>query len=164
MRTVSLLPALLLALLLVPSLALAQPRINLDMTAEKQVTIVENGQRRTEMVPAEEVVSGEIIRYTIHYRNDGDQAATNVEINNQVPEGTTFIPGSAAGEGAEITFSIDGGKSFKQPSLLTYEVTLPDGQQERRVASPEQYNAVRWEVAAIPPGGSGQVSYQVRVQ
>jgi len=75
-------------------------------------------------------------------------------------KGQSILAGSAFGNDAEITFSIDNGKTFKKPSLLTYEVKLPSGKIEKRTASPEQYTHIRWTVSVIPAHGSGQVVFR----
>ena len=155
--------AALAATLFFPLSALAKPQVNLGITAEKEVTVTENGQTVTKRMPAGEAAPGETVIYTIHFENIGDSAATNVVVNDPIPEGTTYVPGSAT-ETGEVTFSIDGGKTFKKPSLLTYEVTTPSGSKEKRTASPEQYTNVRWQIPAIPPQGKGEVSFRVQVK
>ena len=131
--------------------------------AEKEVTVTENGEKVTKRVPAAEAAPGETVIFTITYENTGDEAATNVVVNDPIPEGTAYIPGSAT-ETGEVTFSIDGGKTYKKPSLLTYEVTNPDGSKEKRTASPEQYTNIRWQLPEIPAGEKGEVSFRVKVK
>jgi len=53
--------------------------------------------------------------------------------------------------------------SFAVPVKLTYEIKLPSGAVERRVATPAEYTNVRWTVKQIAPGQGGQVSFRVRV-
>jgi uncharacterized repeat protein (TIGR01451 family) len=155
--------SILAAVLLLPAAALAAPKVELAITAEKEVTVTEDGQTVVKRAPAAEAAPGETVIFTISYVNTGDEAATNVVINNPLSEGTTYIPGSAT-ETGEVTFSIDGGETFKRPSLLTYETTNPDGSREKRTASPEQYTHVRWQLPEIPAGGKGEVSFRVKVQ
>jgi uncharacterized repeat protein (TIGR01451 family) len=155
--------SILAATLLLPALALAAPQVELAIQAEKEVTVTEDGQTVVKRVSAAEAAPGETVIFTISYANTGDEAATNVVINNPLSEGTTYIPGSAT-ETGEVTFSIDGGETFKRPSLLTYETTNPDGSREKRTASPEQYTHVRWQLPEIPARGKGEVSFRVKVQ
>jgi uncharacterized repeat protein (TIGR01451 family) len=155
--------SILAAAILLPAIAWAAPQVELSIDAEKEVTVVEDSHQVTKRVPASEAAPGEAVIFTIHYENTGDEAATNVVINNPLPEGTAYVPGSATEKG-EVTFSIDKGETFKKPSLLTYEVTTPQGNKEKRTASPERYTNVRWQLPEVAAGSSGEVHYRVRVK
>jgi len=141
----------------------AKPQIKLSMTSEKEVTVKQDGKNIVKRMPASKIEPGQVLIFTIKYSNTGDEKATNVVINNPIPKQTVYEVGSAKG-GNEITFSIDNGKNFKRPSMLTYELTGQDGKKIRKKASPEQYTHVRWLISALPPGSSGEVSYRVRVK
>ena len=152
-------------LLLVPIVLLfsvqvfAEALISVSMKAEKEVTV----NKVIKRVAADKVNPGDVIFYTINYVNSGDKEATNSFLDDPIPKGSVYIPGSAFGDNTEITFSIDGGKTFKKPSLLTYEVKV-NGKMEKRIASPEQYTDIRWTVSVIPARGSGQIGFKVRVK
>jgi len=149
-----------LTLLILPAWAFAKPQVSFSITAEKEVTI----DKVTKRVPAESFPPGAIVFYTMNYVNSGDEAATDVVLDDPIPKGMVYIPGSAFGDHAEISFSVDGGKTFKKPSLLTYEVKTSDGKIDKRTASPEQYTHIRWTVKSVSAGGKGQVGFQVRVK
>jgi uncharacterized repeat protein (TIGR01451 family) len=153
-----------LTTLLLPMTVFAKPLVSVSMKAEKDVTVVTKGEKLTKRVAATNADPGDVIFYTLNFVNSGDEAATNAVIDDPIPKGTVYLPGSAFGKDAEISFSIDGGKTFKKPSLLTYEVKLPNGKTEKRSASPEEYTNIRWTVSMIPAGGSGQVGFQVRMK
>jgi uncharacterized repeat protein (TIGR01451 family) len=153
-----------LALLLIPMGAMAKPLVSVSITAEKEMKVVKDGQKNTKKVAATKIEPGDVIFYTLNYINSGNEPATKVVLDDPIPMGTVYIPGSASGEGAEITFSIDGGKSFKKPSLLTYEVKLPSGKTEKRTASAEEYTHIRWLIEKIEPNKKGTVSFQVRIK
>jgi uncharacterized repeat protein (TIGR01451 family) len=138
----------------------AAPLIAISMKAEKEV-VVDNVKKK---VPAENINPGETVFYTIDYVNSGSTGAQNAFIDDPIPRGTVYVPGTAFGKDAEITFSIDGGKTFKKPSLLTHEVRLPNGKVEKRSAMPERYTHVRWTINDIPAGGKGQVGFQVKMK
>jgi len=140
--------------------ASAKALLSISIKAEKEVTV----DNVTKRVAADTVNPGDVIFYTLDYVNTGDDPATNAVMNDAIPKGTAYVDGSAFGNGAVITFSIDGGKTFKEPSLLTYEVKLPDGKREKRVVSPEKYTHIRWTVGVIPAHGSGQAGFQTRVK
>ena len=84
-------------------------------------------------------------------------------IVDPIPEGTAYLPGSAT-EAGELTFSIDKGKSYKKPSLLSYEITAPDGKKEKRVASPEEYTHIKWTLPSVAAGEKGSVNFKVKVK
>jgi uncharacterized repeat protein (TIGR01451 family) len=147
-------------LLLLSAGVFAKSLVSISITAEKEVTV----NKVKKMVVAKEINPGDVIHYTVSYINSGDEAATNAVLDDPIPQGTVYIPGTAFGKDTEIAFSIDGGKTFKKPSVLTYEVKLPNGKMEKKVASPEQYTHIRWIINTIPAGGKGQVGFQVRVK
>jgi uncharacterized repeat protein (TIGR01451 family) len=148
-----------LILLLFSVQVFAEALITVHMKAEKEVTV----NKVTKRVAADKVNPGDVIFYTINYVNSGDKEATNSFLDDPIPKGSVYIPGSAFGDNAEITFSIDGGKTFKKPSLLTYEVKV-NGKMEKKTASPEQYTHVRWTVNVVPAHGKGQVGFQVQTK
>jgi len=150
-------------MLLAPITAMAAPQVKIGIIAEKEVVVTENGQTVTKRVPATEAAPGETVIYTLTVANSGDEAATNVVVNDPIPEGTSYLPGSASNTEL-VTFSIDSGENFKKPSLLSYEITNPDGTREQRVASPEQYTHIRWQIPEIAPGASQELSFQVKVK
>lgn len=154
-----------LGLSLASMLAIAAPQISLTITAEKEIVEVDdNGEQTTRRVAAADTVPGDVLFYTIRYSNTGDEAARNVQLDNPVPEATAYQANSAWGEGSDILFSIDGGKTFKKASNLTYQVTGANGQSENRQASPEQYNAIRWVIEEVAPGAGGSSGFSVLVQ
>jgi uncharacterized repeat protein (TIGR01451 family) len=152
------------ALALAASLAAsAAPRITLSIEQAKEVAEVKGGARSVRLVPAKEASPGEVVEYTLHYKNEGDEPATSANIDDPIPKGSSYLAGTAAGEGTEITFSTDGGKTFAPAVKLTYEVRGAGGQVERRTATPGDYTHVRWTVKSIPPGQGGKVTFRVRV-
>lgn len=151
------------SLFLFSSLALAEPNVEIKIKAEKETIVVKNGQNTKKMFPVKKVFSGDTIQYTLSYKNIGTVEATNAIISDPIPDGTVYVPGTAS-EAGELTFSIDGGKSFKKPALLTYEMNNPGGANEKRIASPEDYTHIRWVISTIPAGAGGNVSFKVKVK
>jgi uncharacterized repeat protein (TIGR01451 family) len=159
----SLASLILVAAALITTAAWAAPNVEVKVKAEKAKVVTKDGQKTTKMVTAKSFTPGEIIHYTILYRNTGNEDATSIVLTDPIPEGTSYIPGSATEKG-EVSFSIDGGKTFKKSSLLTYEIKTPNGTVEKRVASPETYTNIRWVIDRIPAGANGKVSFQVKVK
>src|SRR5690606_25403952 len=83
--------------------ALAQVTLQTDVS--KVVSTLDAGGRvERELVPVEEVMPGEELRYTITFRNESNTPveAERIVITNPLPEGTVYVPGSAGGEGTLI--------------------------------------------------------------
>lgn len=155
--------AVLLYFLAQPLSVWARPSLSLEITTAREVVETVDGKEVRKIVPTEQAEPGQTLVYTIRYRNDGDETATNVVVNDPIPAGTSYIPGSASEKG-ELTFSIDGGKTYKQPSLLTYEIANPDGSTDKRTASPEQYTNIRWQLPEVAAGAKDELSFEVKVK
>ena len=153
-----------LAGLLLPVTVFAKPLVSVSIKAEKEQTVVVKGEKVIKRVAAANVDPGDVIFYTLNFVNSGDEAATSAVIDDPIPNGTVYLPGSAFGKDAEITFSIDNGKSFKKPSLLVYELKGANGAKEKRTASPEEYTNIRWVIGKIDAGAKGTVGFQVRIK
>lgn len=156
--------SVLMGMLMLPLAAMAQPNVRISIKAKKEVTVIKDGKAQKKLVAASKFAPGDTITYTISYNNTGTETATNAVIDDPVPDGTIYIPGSATGAGSDITFSIDKGKNYQKPSYLLYEVKGAGNATEKRVASPDEYTNIRWTVASIPAGGKGEVAFRVKVK
>jgi uncharacterized repeat protein (TIGR01451 family) len=152
-----------MALLALPLAAWAQPKVTISIKAEKEVVVTANKKQIKKKVEAKKFQPGDEIIYTITYNNTGTEAATDVVVSDPIPEGTAYIPGSAT-EAGDLTFSIDHGKIFKKPTMLTYEIKTKKGGTEKKVASAEEYTDIRWTIPTVPAGGKGSVSFKVKVK
>jgi uncharacterized repeat protein (TIGR01451 family) len=155
---------LLFAAVIAPALAVADPNIQLDMQVKKEIIIEEDGQRVTQWVEAEDVLPGEKLMYTVRYVNMGDESATEIRIENPIPELSVYVTDSASGEGSTIVFSADGGTNYNTASLVTYGVAVFGGGTDQRLASADKFTNIRWLIDQVLPGGQGEVSFQVVVQ
>ena len=96
----------------------AQGSIALKTVAEKEVQVLNaNGVKERRLVPAEKVVPGEEVIYTIFFTNVGGQPTDNVVITDPIPANTRYKDGSAFGPGTEISFSVDGAR-YDRPENL----------------------------------------------
>jgi len=156
-------------LALTATAALAQigekPDLVLTLSVHKEVVVTgEDGKPKTEWQEVQSTGPGDVLKYTIRYENKGKAEARGAKVVDPVPQGTSYVSGSAVGEGMDITFSLDG-KIFLPPPLLTYRVRKADGTEVEYVATPEMYTHVQWALPKpVPPGGTGSVSLQVKVQ
>ena len=148
--------------LVITAAAAAGPAITVEVIAEKEIVIEQNGKPVRKRIIADNIQPGEIIIYTLKYSNSGDSAARDIVINDPIPEKTRYIAGSA--KGRHVVFSIDGGKHYLKPSLLTYTYQGKGGIEEKKVASPDEYTHIRWVIDEIDAGKSGTVEFQVQVE
>ena len=66
----------------------------------------------TETVDLAVAAPGDILTYTVAYSNIGVGLATNVEIDQDIPDNATYVENSATGVGMTITYSHDGGSTY----------------------------------------------------
>ena len=142
-------------LLLSGGLAWSQGTLDVQTTVQKEtVTINDDGEQVTTLVPAETVVPGERVVYTIRFRNMGEDPADDVVITNPISENLTYVPGSAFGPGMALQFSIDG-VTFAAAEELTVEEAG-----ESRPAKPEEYRHIRWVMQSdLMSGAQGTVRF-----
>lgn len=152
--------AVTLSILLFPLAAFAE--LTLNIKAEKEISVVKNGKSELKRVRSKSFEPGDHLFYTISYKNTGTEVVTNAIIDDPVPKNTSYVQDSASGANADITFSIDNGKSYKKPLMLSYELKGKSG--EVRQAKPEEYTNIRWTISKVSPGGSGFVEFRVRVK
>lgn len=151
------------------SAALAQigqkPDLVLTLSVQKKFDVKgEDGRPKTEWREVTSTGPGDVLRYTIRYENKGKGEAREAKIVDPIPQNTSYISESAEGEGAGITFSLDG-KTFGPPPMLKYRVKQADGTEVEYVATPDMYTHIEWTLKnAVPPGGTGSVSFKVKVQ
>jgi uncharacterized repeat protein (TIGR01451 family) len=119
--------------------ASANDSVTDDVTvASPALTLVKSVDRAT-------AAPGDVLTYTVAYSSTGTTAAHEVVIVDAVPPPAVYVPGSAAGAGAALAYSHDGGATF-------------DGSD----AAPVTH--VRFTLAApLAPGASGSVSFRASV-
>ncbi|MDH4125151.1 MAG: hypothetical protein OEV69_05890 [Gammaproteobacteria bacterium] len=129
-----------LLLLSLPVAAQEQGSLNVMTTVQKEEVFVNDaGESETRLVPANTVVPGEAVIYTITFQNVGDEPAGNVVITNPIAETLSYVDGSAFGPGMQLQFSVDGGQNFAAANALTVE---EDG--TARPAGPADFTHIRW--------------------
>lgn len=137
--------------------------VALTTTVQKMERIAaSDGTVSSRLVPAEKVIPGDEVRYTISFENDGAKAvdAGTVVITNPVPENTQYIADSAFGSGTAVQFSVDGGKTFHPANELT---VVRDG--VKTPATPADYTTIRWSFGpALAPAQKSYVSFNARLQ
>jgi len=120
--------------------AAAQSHIDVQTTVQKEeVFLNATGEEEKRLVPAEKVLPGETVYYTITFTNTSDAVADNVVVTNPIAEELMYLDGSAFGPGMEIVFSVDGGETF----AVADELNVTDNG-ETRAAEAKDFTHVRW--------------------
>jgi uncharacterized repeat protein (TIGR01451 family) len=109
--------------------------------AEVESRSVQAGKTLVKLVPADRLVPGDRVIYTLEVRNTGASAIEAPVISHAVPEHVRYVADSALGPAAEVSYSVDGGKSFERAENL--KVTTPEGQ---RPALAAEYTDIRWQL------------------
>ncbi len=149
------------ALILTPAFA-APPSLELTTVVQEVKTTTDaSGAQHSQVVPVEKALPGVELVYTITYHNTGKQPAGDVVVTDPIPEHMTYVPGSAEGDGMDISFSTDGGKTWGQPADL--KIKNADGTFSD--AQAKDYTTIRWVLKArLAMGGTGTVSYHAVLQ
>ncbi len=152
-------------LLLIPALATAQ-KGGVELTSRAEVEVVRKNEKGEEVLrrisaAKANVAPGDTVIYTITYVNNGDQPATNVDINNPVPEHMLYLDKSAEGAETRIDFSVDKGRSYGPIARLTVRTDAG----KEKPATPADITHIRWTLKKpLPAGGKGSVSYRAKVK
>ncbi|MFK8182016.1 MAG: hypothetical protein AB8B99_01490 [Phormidesmis sp.] len=127
---------------------LRQPEVKLVMSADKQVTVIdENGQSQLAWETLEgdvTVLPNDVLRYVVASENEGEMSANNLVITQPIDKAMTYKLGSAQGNDiAVITYSIDEGETFVAEPMV--EVIVEGGVKELKPAPAEAYTHVKWD-------------------
>jgi len=134
----------LLALLLGP-IAAAQEAVDplaIKAIAEVEFRSKEGDREVVKLIPADRVVPGDRVIYTLEVRNTAATALPAPTVTHPVPDHMRYIADSAVGPGAEVTYSVDGGHRFARAEDL--KVLGVDGQ--LRPAAAADYTHIRWQL------------------
>lgn len=148
-----------------PVVVFSAAQMTIDTLTEKQEVIDVNGDKQTRFVQTENAAPGEILRFTLQFRNTGDTVAEDVVLDNPIPPNSSYQADSATSfKDSRPLFSTDNGSTFSLPATLTYEIRNPDGSNKTIIAPPEKYTDIRWQLPPLPAGATGQVSFNVLIQ
>jgi uncharacterized repeat protein (TIGR01451 family) len=110
--------------------------------AEVEIRTAQDGRDIVKLAPANRVVPGDQVIYTLEIRNSGRAAVRDPVVTYPVPSHMMYVADSATGPGAEVRYSVDGGHIFDQPENL--RVSDDDG--HSRPAKPDEYTHIRWKL------------------
>lgn len=147
----------------------AQPKVELQLIAERQVVVREaNGQTKTNWQtlasPNAQVGPGDVIRFTLNGQNNGSATARNLVLNQAIPSGTRYVLQSARliNSPGALQFSIDGGKSYSPAP----KVKVKTGNQVIEQPAPaDAYTHIRLGISQeLRPKGTVRGEYKVTVK
>ncbi len=126
---------------------------------KEEVSVNESGESERRLVPANTVVPGDDVVYTITFTNISDASAENVVVTNPISDELTYVDGSAFGPGTLIEFSIDGGQSYASADQLTVSLNG-----EVRPARAEDFTHVRWTMQEeLEAGAQAMARFRARL-
>jgi uncharacterized repeat protein (TIGR01451 family) len=138
----------------------ASDPISIKAIAEVEQVTRAHG-RESKLIPADRVVSGDTVIYTLEVRNTAPTSVLRPVVTYAVPEHMTYTPDSAVGPGTEVTYSVDAGRSFDAPENL--KIQEPGG--EQRAAKAADYTHIRWQLKnALKANSIAFVRFRARVK
>lgn len=160
MKILQLLALLTLGLVAAAASAQQTGHLNVRTIVQKEeVSVNDVGETERRLVPADTVVPGDDVVYTITFTNISDETAENVVITNPISENLTYVPGSALGPGTVIEFSVDGGQTFGRADELV--VGTNGGE---RPADVGDFTHVRWTMEnELEAGAQGTARFRARL-
>lgn len=120
--------------------AVAAAPVTIDTSAELVKTTITNGKVRIDLSPADRLVGGDEVIYTVEVHNRGAVGIEHYAFTIPIPAHMSYVVNSAVAPGADISFSVDGGQTFDTPDNLS--VHGADGKQ--RPAAAADYTHIRW--------------------
>lgn len=152
----------LIASALITAAAVAQDEGHLNVRTvvqKEEITVNDAGETERRLVPADLVVPGEDVIYTITFTNISDESAENIVITNPISEDLTYVEGSAFGPGTVIEFSVDGGETYGTADAL---IVKANG--EERPAEAGDVTHVRWVMQGdLAAGARGMARFRARL-
>ena len=132
----------------------AAPAVTLKGDVKVVHQMTENGKTIEKLEEPSQVLPGDKLVFTTRYTNGGAQPATDFVVTNPLPGPVKL----ARVDSFEV--SVDGGKTFG--ALTALKTAGADG--KPRAAALSDVTHVRWRVASIAPGASGEVKYFAEVR
>jgi uncharacterized repeat protein (TIGR01451 family) len=130
--------------------AAASDPISIKAIAEVEQISESHGQETTRLIPADRVVSGDTIIYTLEVRNTAASSVPEPVVTYPIPAHMTYLADSAVGPATEVTYSVDAGRSFDVPENLR----VPDPGGQVRAATAADYTHIRWRLKNALKGNS----------
>jgi uncharacterized repeat protein (TIGR01451 family) len=128
--------------------------VTLTLKADKQVMNEHNISSFQAISGKASVRHGDIIMYTVVAKNNSRCPLKNLVLKQPIPKGTEYVKGSAmAIDGAELLFSIDGGKTFSAKPTV-----------DKKAVPETDYNYLRWRfIGKTPANAQVKTTYKLRI-
>jgi len=112
------------------------------------------------VIPATKVNKNAVLIYVNQVTNHSNQIKKKIVIDNPIPAGTVYFPGSARCEGeCQIYYSIDGGKSFKKKENLFVVYGAI-----KRVPQGNEYTHIKFVFSQLIPYKKVRMAFKSRVK
>jgi len=141
-----------------------KPQLTLKTVVEKQTVSIAGGKEIIQNVPAKDAKSGDIIVYTIYYKNDSTSLIKDAFIIDPIPQQTCYIDGSGTTDGiSSLSFSLDSGNTYHEPPVML-EKKNADGKIEKLAAPSSSYTHIKWSFQkSLMPAQNGSITFKVKV-
>jgi len=141
--------------------SLAQANVSISSTSFQELTkVTPSGEKSKEWVKTEKIVPGTVVRYVNTLENSGVEIATKLLVKNPIPNNMEYVADSAACQGTcSVSYSIDGGQTFNDPSELYVGVG-----ENRHVAKASEYTDIQWIVNSLSANSQSFVEYKARLK
>ena len=110
--------------------------------AEVETIVTQNNHDVVKLAPADRVVPGDQVIYSLEIRNTGAAAVREPTVTSPIPAHMAYVAESATAPGAEVSYSVDGGHSFDRPE----ELRVLDKDGHVRPAIDKDYTHIRWKL------------------
>lgn len=139
------------------------PDLVVEKKVEREVRHVDgDGNVRTVLEAVQRVEPGDVLVYTLSWRNRGGAPALDVRLEDPVPGGTVVVREGFASRAATALVSTDGVTFSDWPRIERRDAK---GRIEIVDAPAEAVRHVRWNLhAGVAPGAGGQTQFKVIVQ
>ncbi|HEY5755444.1 MAG TPA: hypothetical protein VIU34_06450 [Steroidobacter sp.] len=144
-----------MALTTLATVAVATEPVELrtELVAEVRESVVVAERPTFRLAPATRLSQGQVVYYSVRITNPTPVFANKVQVSQLIPANTSYVAGSAAGPGADVDFSIDGGQTFARPENLK--------QTDGTRAPPERYTHIRWSLRnPLAPGATALARFR----
>lgn len=136
---------------------------NVSITAssyQEQTVVSQDGEKSSEWVSAKKVVPGTVIKYVNSLNNSENKLATKLVVTNLVPDNMEYVADSASCQtGCVLSYSVDGGKSYRQPSEL-----FVGAGEKRHMANAREYTNIKWVIEQLKAKSQSNVEYKARLK
>jgi uncharacterized repeat protein (TIGR01451 family) len=135
--------------------------IAIKAIAEVELQTLERGREISKLVPADRVVSGDWVIYTLEVRNTAATTVRAPTVTYPVPEHMSYVAESAVGPATDVSYSVDGGSHFD----VAENLKIQDADGQLRPAGAADYTHIRWQLKnSLKANSVAYVRFRARVK